>query len=293
MQKGFVDSRTVESIDECEFYHTMDLPGHGTVQGQWDLRGRFGEYSGHIEFSGRSVLDVGTASGFLSFEMERLGADVVSFDADCAERFAFVPFPNRPYTEDPERWRKDTNAFLDRLHNSYWFAHGLYGSKAKAFYGDVYDLPEELGQFDVVLVGQILIHLRDPVTALASIARRCSDTLVVTEGLLEIEEPIARLGASTDGGPEWLWWHCSVGLIRNLLAISGFQVVNVYRARFPCNHELMRGEIPLVTVVARRAGLQPAANEHLIERMRTAFVKRFERVRAAWRTLRSGHPWSS
>lgn len=27
-------------IEDCYFYQTMDIPGHGLVQGEWDLRGR-------------------------------------------------------------------------------------------------------------------------------------------------------------------------------------------------------------------------------------------------------------
>ena len=31
--------RQVERLEDCLFYHTMDLPGFGVVRGQWDLRG--------------------------------------------------------------------------------------------------------------------------------------------------------------------------------------------------------------------------------------------------------------
>ena len=55
-------------IAECYFYHKMDLPGVGTVGGAWDLRNRFDDYVNNANFAGRSVLDIGTASGFLTFE---------------------------------------------------------------------------------------------------------------------------------------------------------------------------------------------------------------------------------
>ncbi len=87
----FANPRAV-SPDECWFYHVMDLPGLGLVGGHWDLRGRIHEYIGHVEFAGKRVLDIGTASGFLTFEMERLGAEVVSFDADSAARMFFGPY---------------------------------------------------------------------------------------------------------------------------------------------------------------------------------------------------------
>jgi 2-polyprenyl-3-methyl-5-hydroxy-6-metoxy-1,4-benzoquinol methylase len=72
----------IPSITDCRFYHAMDLPQIGFVQGGWDLRGRFDDYIGGVRLKDRSVLDVGAASGFLSFEAEQRGArSVTSFNA--------------------------------------------------------------------------------------------------------------------------------------------------------------------------------------------------------------------
>lgn len=49
----------------------MDVPGHGTIQGEWDLRGSVDKYLGHFDFTGKRVLDVGAASGILSFYIEK------------------------------------------------------------------------------------------------------------------------------------------------------------------------------------------------------------------------------
>jgi 2-polyprenyl-3-methyl-5-hydroxy-6-metoxy-1,4-benzoquinol methylase len=83
-------------LADCWFYHTMDLPDVGTVTGSWDLRGRFDEYVGHVPLAGKTFLDVGTASGFLSFEAEKRGADVVSFDAASADVIDSFPDSSRP-----------------------------------------------------------------------------------------------------------------------------------------------------------------------------------------------------
>ena len=77
----FAKPLDVESPEGCFFYHTVELPTFGVVHGQWDLRGKFEEYVSGVEVEGKSVLDVGTATGFLSFEAERRGAArVVSHD---------------------------------------------------------------------------------------------------------------------------------------------------------------------------------------------------------------------
>jgi hypothetical protein len=43
---------TVVGVDECYFYHTTDLPGHGVRRGDWDLRDGVRDYLGNVSFAG-------------------------------------------------------------------------------------------------------------------------------------------------------------------------------------------------------------------------------------------------
>ena len=76
--------RVVTDLADCAFYHSMDLPGHGTVEGMFDLRGAVDEYLGGVDLRGKRVLELGTADGFLCFEMERRGARNRSAICTCA-----------------------------------------------------------------------------------------------------------------------------------------------------------------------------------------------------------------
>ena len=67
--------------EHCRFYHTVDVPDAGTIDGAWDLRGRERAYLGGIDVRGKRVLELGPSSGHLTYWMERQGADVVAFDA--------------------------------------------------------------------------------------------------------------------------------------------------------------------------------------------------------------------
>src|SRR5438094_8067518 len=72
----------------------MELPGHGVIEGRdWDLRGGIDEYLGKVDFAGQRVLEIGPASGFLTFEMEKRGADVVSVEVTAEHGWDFVPYP--------------------------------------------------------------------------------------------------------------------------------------------------------------------------------------------------------
>src|SRR5215471_10291266 len=116
----FVEPRTVERLDDCYFYHTIDLPGLGVQKGHWDLRGRFTEYIGGVDVAGKSVLDVGSATGFLSFEAERLGAArVVSFDMSDVRQQDFIPFKGKLYREDYESWIYYHHLTVEKWKNAY------------------------------------------------------------------------------------------------------------------------------------------------------------------------------
>jgi hypothetical protein len=82
-------------LADCDFYHSMLIPGVGEIIGLWDLRQTVDDYLGRIDFAGKRVLEIGPASGFLTIEMERRGADVVAVELPEGVGWDFVPSPSR------------------------------------------------------------------------------------------------------------------------------------------------------------------------------------------------------
>jgi SAM-dependent methyltransferase len=229
-----VKPRYVDSLSACFFYHTMDLPGFGEVRGQWDLRGKFHEYIGGVGLEGKSVIDVGAATGFLSFAAEQSGATrVLSFDIGEARQQTFLPFKDKLYYRDPAHWAAEYGAEIEAWKNAYWLCHRLLNSKAEVYYGNIYELPQELGRFDVAIVGSVLEHLSDQITALASIARLTKETIVVISPMLETAERIARFEALA-GHPEndFTWWIYSEGVYREVFKILGFSIAAITKAEY-------------------------------------------------------------
>ena len=105
--------------------------------------------SGNVDFAGQRVLEIGPASGFLTFEMEKRGADVISVEVTDEHGWDFVPYPHARLEEvfGPRR------IVMQQLKNSYWFSHAALQSKAKVYYGDAYNLPAALGEFDIAVMG--------------------------------------------------------------------------------------------------------------------------------------------
>lgn len=226
----FAEPRHVERLSDCFFYHTMTLPDFGEVRGHWDLRGRFHDYIGNVDVNGKSVIDIGTATGFLSFEAERNGATrVVSFDMAHASQQSFLPFAENLRRRKPET----QNVEMEQWKNAYWLCHRLLNSKADVYYDDIYHLPAELGQFDIALVGSVLEHLSDPISALGSICHLVRETIVIVSPLIQTEERIARFEGSADH-PEndFTWWTYSVGLYREVLKMLGFTIDRIRHSEY-------------------------------------------------------------
>jgi SAM-dependent methyltransferase len=236
------------SSASCHFYHVMEIPGHGMVGGDWDLRGREDAYLGGVDLAGRRVLEIGPASGFLTFWMESQGADVVGVELAPDAEWDFVPNARL----DLDRIRTDRRAIMERLRNGYWFAHERFGSTAKVHHGSVYDLPPELGRFDLAVLGSVLLHLRDPLRALEQCARR-ADRIVVTDAHFpELDGPLARLEPAPDSDTWDTWWRMSPELVVRFLAVLGLDDANV---TFHEQRHVADGHvypIPMFTVVAGR-----------------------------------------
>jgi SAM-dependent methyltransferase len=243
--------------EDCIFYHALDLPGVGLVGTDWDLRKNADAYLGRLDYAGRTALDVGTATGFLTFEMEKRGASVTSFEMASPTQYQFVPYAaDRPHREAQlERW----TSVLERVKNGYWLAHERLGSKARAFYGDVYDLPEALGSFDVVILGMILPHLRDPMRALESAAARSRDLVVVSQWVFSDPRPFMALipGPVATDDSRIAWWTLSDTVVRTFLDIVGFDFVKEERAPQKC---LANGlDVECTAMVFRRRVLSSPA----------------------------------
>jgi O-methyltransferase len=232
--------------ESCDFYHTMEIPGLGLVQGQWDLRGYVDQYLGDTPFAGKRVLEIGPASGFVTVEMEKRGASVVAIEIPDEAEWNFVPYP-ASVLEPIYEWRRQHMA---RIKNSWWLTHAAYGSKAKIAYTDVYQLPDALGSFDVAVMAMVLLHCHSPLQIIEQCAKR-ANTLVITDFYRpELEgTPVCRLFPTPETKDYDTWWCFSTDLIKQFLQVMGFS-----SPRTSTHEGLTRGmRVSLFTVAASRS----------------------------------------
>lgn len=268
----YAPQRTVETVTECYFYHSMDIPGHGEVIGEWDLRGNEYRYLGGVDLAGKRVLELGAASGFLTTHMERQGAEVVAYDLSERHSWDVVPFAGTdPAANDAAR-----RCHLRRINNAFWLNYRAQNLSARVVHGTAYTVPAEIGQVDVATFASILLHLRDPFLALQTSSRLVGETVVVTDvypaseyhlvGDL-VDAPDPGPGVTTPLPPEaygqakatflpqhWdhtyadTWWHLSPEVVRRYVGVLGFERTEV------TYHHQMAGDqrILLYTVVGHR-----------------------------------------
>jgi len=199
------------------WYHTLQLPGL-TTSGVFDMRRFVPHYGLPESLAGKRVLEVGTWDGFWAFEMERRGAaEVIAIDLDDERELDWPPR------------RRDPNTEVVRG-SGFDIASRLLGSKVQRVVKSVYHAtPEELGTFDLVFCGSVLIHLRDQLLALERIA-----SLVKPGGVFVSAEeyewksdlvpfPVARFRGNRDAAV--VFWVPNRRAWRDMLWYAGFDRV--------------------------------------------------------------------
>ncbi|BBK38594.1 hypothetical protein STAQ_36720 [Allostella sp. ATCC 35155] len=204
------------TLSDCTFYHTMELPGLGTQYGQWDLRPGIADYLGATEFAGCRVLEIGTADGFVCFELERRGASVVAFD--LADDLTYDALPLSGEFLQTDAYRNG----LRRIRNAYWLGHRLFRSSARVAYGHVNRLPAFLGQFDIGLIANVLQHLQDPIGAIAQVARVCNRIVVTETDWLHGQYDDVKGLIYFDKDNPYVWFQVKPILIEAVLRRLGF-----------------------------------------------------------------------
>jgi tRNA (mo5U34)-methyltransferase len=206
-----------ERAQQLGWYHTLELAPGVVTEGMFDLRPYVGRYGLPERLDGKRVLDVGTWDGFWAFEMERRGAaEVIALDLDDERELDWPP--RRRPEHFPDQRRGD----------GFRLAKEVFGSRVQRVICNIYDAdPAELGTFDLVFCGMVLLHLRDQLLALERIARLCKGTFISAEepdpatGLLPF--PAARYHADREKAV--VYWLPSRRAWRRMMWTAGFDKV--------------------------------------------------------------------
>ena len=225
------------------WYHTVDL-GNGLVTpGIHDHRDTAALYGCSDDVRSKTVLDVGSATGFFAFEFERLGAHVTSVEIPSLDRLDH--FPGQGVEHATKKLQAELHGLTgDRasaeelyeqlLDGPFTFCHDRLGSTVLRKYCTIYELSLDALQvskpFDMVFLGEILWHTINPLQALAAAAAVCADTLIVAQQMPQLPDEIPGMvytGGRDPDSTDLAWWQPTRECFIDVLYKLGFSDVRV------------------------------------------------------------------
>ncbi|HSE96519.1 MAG TPA: hypothetical protein VLD61_11560 [Methylomirabilota bacterium] len=218
------------------WYHTVDLGQGIATPGDYDYRPAVASFGFPDAMHGMTVLDVGSATGFFAFEFERRGADVVSVELPSLADWDMPVTDRSRILGQMKAWhRAEDLRELDWLHleGPFQFCRGLLGSRVRRHRARVDDLTAEgLGveSFDLIFVGDVLLHVFSPLQALVALAPLCRGTLIIAQHVPTDPEGhpvmwyLGSPGQSADGRS---WWYPNLSCFEAMLRRLGFRDVRI------------------------------------------------------------------
>jgi tRNA (mo5U34)-methyltransferase len=194
------------------WYHTLDL-GNGVVtKGMFDHRPHMKHYPIPADLTGKRCLDVATMDGYWAFEMERRGAaSVTALDLEDPEALDW-----------PAALRGQDKTMDETKPKRFALAKEALGSNVERVLMSAYDLSPELGTFDFVFCGDLLLHLKDPITPVENIRSVCTGSAVIVNVIKKFRLYEGRPMAELDGIDVFQWWLTNLeGLVR-IVRAAGF-----------------------------------------------------------------------
>ena len=247
------------------WYHTLALPDGVVTPGWMDLRPVV-DLLPWPDVRGKRCLDVGTYDGFFAFELERRGAaEVVATDISDHSQWDW-PRAMR------ERGAEYLATIAGEKGRGFEVARSALGSSVTKREISVYDLaPAEVGEFDVVVCGSLMLHLKNPVGALEAIRSICRGSFLSAEQIdpaLTLLSP-RRPATWFRAGHQTQWQIPNVAGLRAMVESAGFRVeraTRAYAVPFGAGYPgerlrgvRARGHALLTRAVARGAGVPHAA----------------------------------
>jgi SAM-dependent methyltransferase len=219
------------------WYHSFCFDNGYEIHGDYKIGSNIADYGLPDSMEGMRVLDLGSGAGWFSFYFEQLGAEVVAVDArgyndfDVYGRFEYPP-TDRP----PDRLNEDgTPVYYSSVNKGFWVMREILGSRVQFRNARVYEIcPELFGGrgFDLVFLGALLCHLRDPIGALMAARRVCNGTVIAYTPVV-LGEPesdtMPRQYLPWTEDDKISWWLPNEACFRHWFLAAGFTAVDISR----------------------------------------------------------------
>ena len=246
------------------WYHSYYFDNGFAVRGDYDIGADIRDYGFPEDMRGMTVLDVGTGSGWFAFYFAQHGADVTALDVrgycdfDVYGRPEYPPIssegrpPDRVDDEGRPIWYSPVS-------EGFWIMREILETPIQFMNARVYDIGPELfdrKRFDLVFLGALLLHLRDPIGALMAVHSVCRGRVVASTPVMAGEDGpgvAPRQYLPFTSIDRISWWLPNRACFEHWFNAAGFHSVDVSRvATLRCDVEhrtesgrLVNGDQPL------------------------------------------------
>jgi 2-polyprenyl-3-methyl-5-hydroxy-6-metoxy-1,4-benzoquinol methylase len=223
--------RLKEFSESAHWYHCITFPSGITTKGVYN-HDQYLHYYGFPEsLAGLTVLDVGAADGYFSFEFERRGAanvlaiDTNPFDGSVPTDVSLAKLAQYESKYDSVyqsnlRFGDVYESLAVPVGNNLMAARAILGSKIEYRNLSVYDLHALDARYDVVFVGDLIEHLKNPIVALENLAAVTGKVCIISLSNVLPSRSLAR----PDGESS-----LARRLFLRLLSSLGVQIANTSR----------------------------------------------------------------
>jgi len=201
------------TAERYPWYHTIDLGQGVSTKGMFDHAPYLHHYPLPDDLSGKRCLDVATMDGFWAFELERRGAaSVTALDLEKPEDLDWPASLRQGHDRSLDETKAERFAFVKRA----------LGSNVERVVMSAYDLSPELGMFDYVHCGDLLLHIKDPMTVLENIHSVCTERALIVNVIKKFRFYENRPMAELDGIDIFEWWVTNLTGLQRMVKAAGF-----------------------------------------------------------------------
>ena len=223
--------------EQEHWYHSYYFTNGFERRGEYDIGRDVADYGLPDRMAGMSVLDIGTGSGWFATYFEQQGADVTTLDSrryvDFDVRGRYEP-ARLPEGSAPDRLDAEGQpVWHSPVSGGFWIMKDLLGLKARFLNARVYDVSPRLfggRKFDLVFMGSLLMHLRDPVGALMAARSVCGGQLITNASVTAGDESgTPTMEFINNERDKANWWRPNRACLSEMLRAAGFGEVDVSR----------------------------------------------------------------
>jgi tRNA (mo5U34)-methyltransferase len=258
-------SELAELFEQGVWYHRI-VHEQLKSNGAYDLQDYLQHYAFDADYAGKSIMDVGCSDGFFSLLFKQRGASrVLGVDSNRYDGSPAIA----PSLRSVEHYRRKYLSYRDEFErfgtiyrrfglsqpNKLLLLAKLKRLDVEFQNGSVYDL-KEFGQFDMVFCGDLLEHLKDPITAIEQIysATRqkaiisCSSAMRPTLRARLLRRPLLTYRGHQAGGS---FFEISEQALVAMCKAAGFTSVDV-KSRFEMANLKLKAPVYHVVVHAHK-----------------------------------------